>query len=50
MENIIEIKKLCVSYGSQKVLENISYGFKKNKITAVLGSSGCGDNAIMMIV
>ena len=33
MENIIEIKKLCVSYGSQKVLENISYGFKKNKIT-----------------
>ncbi len=47
MENIIEIKKLCVSYGSQKVLENISYGFKKNKITAVLGSSGCGKTTLL---
>ncbi len=47
MENIIEIKKLCVSYGSQKVLENISYGFKKNKVTAVLGSSGCGKTTLL---
>lgn len=47
MENIIEIKKLCVSYGSQKVLENISYGFKKNKITAVLGSSDCGKTTLL---
>jgi phosphate uptake ABC transporter len=47
MENIIEIKKLCVSYGNQKVLENISYGFKKNKITAVLGSSGCGKTTLL---
>jgi spermidine/putrescine ABC transporter, ATP-binding protein PotA len=50
MQNIIETDRLSVSYGSQKVLDNISYGFKKNKITAILGSSGCGDNAIMMIV
>ena len=50
MENIIEIKKLCVSYGSQKVLENISYGFKKNKITAVLGSSGCGKTTLLQAI
>ena len=47
MENAIETKGLCVSYGSKKVLENISYGFKKNKITAILGSSGCGKTTLL---
>lgn len=29
MQNIIETDALCVSYGNRKVLDNISYGFKK---------------------
>ena len=47
MQNIIETDRLSVSYGSQKVLDNISYGFKKNKITAILGSSGCGKTTLL---
>ena len=47
MQNIIETDRLSVSYGSQKVLGNISYGFKKNKITAILGSSGCGKTTLL---
>ena len=47
MQNIIETDALCVSYGNRKVLDNISYGFKKNKITAILGSSGCGKTTLL---
>ena len=47
MQNIIETDRLSVFYGSQKVLDNISYGFKKNKITAILGSSGCGKTTLL---
>ena len=47
MQNIIETDRLSVSYGSQKVLDTISYGFKKNKITAILGSSGCGKTTLL---
>lgn len=47
MQNIIETDALCVSYGNRKVLNNISYGFKKNKITAILGSSGCGKTTLL---
>lgn len=47
MQNIIETDALCVSYENRKVLHNISYGFKKNKITAILGSSGCGKTTLL---
>lgn len=47
MQNIIETDALYVSYGNRKVLDNISYGFKKNKITAILGSSGCGKTTLL---
>lgn len=47
MQNIIETDALCVSYGNRKVLDNISYGFKKNKITVILGSSGCGKTTLL---
>ena len=47
MQNIIETDALCVSYGNRKVFDNISYGFKKNKITAILGSSGCGKTTLL---
>lgn len=47
MQNIIETDALCVSYGNRKVLDNISYGFKKNKIMAILGSSGCGKTTLL---
>lgn len=47
MENAIEVKTFSVSYGSQKVLDNVSFSFKKNKITAILGNSGCGKTTFL---
>lgn len=47
MENAIEVKTFSVSYGSQKVLNNVSFSFKKNKITAILGNSGCGKTTFL---
>ena len=47
MENAIEVKTFSVSYGSPKVLDNVSFSFKKNKITAILGNSGCGKTTFL---
>ena len=47
MENAIEVKTFSVSYGSQKVLNNVSFSFKKNKITAILRNSGCGKTTFL---
>lgn len=47
MENILEIKNLCVSYNEKKVLKNINLNIKKNKITSIIGPSGCGKSTFL---
>lgn len=48
MKNIIlKTENLCVYYGKNQVLNNIEYSFKKNKITAVIGASGCGKSTFL---
>ena len=38
--NIINIHDLYFSYGDKNILNGISVGFKKNKITGILGPNG----------
>lgn len=47
LENILEIKNLCVSYNEKKVLKNINLNIKKNKITSIIGPSGCGKSTFL---
>ena len=51
---MLEIKNITKTYKTdnyiQKALDNISVSFRKNEFAAILGPSGSGDNAIMMIV
>ena len=59
-ENILEVKNLYKSYyfrknifskiKEQNVINNLSFELKEGEILGVVGSSGSGDNAIMMIV
>ena len=46
----IEFKNVSFSYGDENVLDNISFKVSKGERVALVGSSGSGDNAIMMIV
>lgn len=47
----IKVENVKFSYSKDRLaLDNINLIFEKNKKYAIVGESGCGDNAIMMIV
>ena len=41
-DNILEIKDFSMNYGKSRVLKNINLEIEKNRITAIIGPSGCG--------
>jgi len=43
----ISIQNLCVSYGNIKAVKNISFEFKKNEITTLIGSNGAGKTSTL---
>jgi len=51
---MLELKNITKIYnsgaGAQKALDNVSISFAGNEFVSILGASGSGDNAIMMIV
>lgn len=44
---ILEINNLSVHYGKKQILKDVNYSFEKNKITAILGASGCGKSTFL---
>lgn len=49
-QNIIEIKEICKSYGSNTILNNLSLNIKKNEFLTLLGPSGCGKTTTLKII
>ncbi len=47
MDNTIEIKGLKMKYGERTILHNINAVIPKNKITVILGGSGCGKTTLL---
>ena len=47
MEEIIKLKNLSVFYGEEEVVKEVNLSFKKNKVTALIGHSGCGKTTIL---
>ncbi|MEG0354028.1 MAG: ATP-binding cassette domain-containing protein [Cellulosilyticaceae bacterium] len=43
----LETKQLSLCYGKHQVLKNIDIAIEKNKITAIIGSSGCGKSTFL---
>lgn len=54
MENIIDpilqIKDVCISYGSTMAVKNVSGDVRNNTITAIMGPSGCGKSTLLRAV
>ena len=47
----IDLENVNFSYNKDiKVIDNVTFTAKQGEVTALVGESGCGDNAIMMIV
>ena len=44
---ILDIEDLCVHYGKKQILKDIKYSFENNKITAIIGASGCGKSTFL---
>lgn len=44
--NPIEIKGLCKSFGSTKVLENLDLVIRPHEVVALIGGSGCGKTTL----
>ncbi|MBN1927396.1 MAG: phosphate ABC transporter ATP-binding protein [Prolixibacteraceae bacterium] len=56
-ENILEIKDpvltlegLSVAYDTNVAVKNVSVGFKKNSVTAIMGPSGCGKSTLLRAI
>ena len=41
------VEGLSAGFGSNKVLDNITLGFKQNTVTAIIGPSGCGKSTFI---
>jgi ABC-2 type transport system ATP-binding protein len=50
MKTSVEIQKLSVTLGGDKVLQNVSVDLPEGKITGLLGPSGAGKTTLMRVV
>ena len=47
MSDIITVKDMCLWYGSQQALKNVTIDFPERSITALIGPSGCGKSTFL---
>lgn len=48
--HLVELRQISHSFGSQKVLDDISIGLQQNSITAILGKSGSGKSTLIQVI
>lgn len=49
-EPIVEVKNLSKSFGSKKVLDNVSFSVYKNEILLIIGFSGTGKTTLLKLI
>ena len=47
MNNLIDVKDLCLWYGNTQALKNINISIPEKSITALIGPSGCGKSTFL---
>ncbi len=50
MKNFLELKNISKNYGTDKVLDNISFQIESNEFFTILGSSGSGKSTIIRMI
>lgn len=49
-ENVIDFDQVSVSFGSQDVIENVSFSIKPNQTVCIVGESGCGKTVTLKLL
>jgi len=47
---MLDINNLSLSYGTQKVLKNLTISLQKGEIGCILGPSGCGKTTLLRAI
>lgn len=47
---MIEIEKLCKSYGEQIIYKDLNLSFKEQELTCIVGASGCGKTTLLRLI
>ncbi len=50
MDNIIETRSLCYSYGGENAVDNLSLDFERGKVTSLLGANGAGKSTLFLML
>ncbi len=50
MDNIIETRSLCYSYGEENAVDNLSLDFERGKVTSLLGANGAGKSTLFLML
>lgn len=50
MSKQLEVNSLSVSFGSQKVIDNVSFTLETGRIGCILGPSGCGKTTVLRTI
>jgi phosphate transport system ATP-binding protein len=43
----VDVRDFSFSYGSRKILKNLSFGIERKAVTAIIGPSGCGKSTFL---
>lgn len=47
---MIEVKNINKSYGSKKVVDNVSFKIEEGKITSFIGPNGAGKSTVLSMI
>jgi len=50
LKKMISLRKVCFSFQSDKIFENLDIDFKKNEITVICGKSGNGKSTLLNLI
>lgn len=48
--SLVEIKDLCLSYGSHAVLNGVSMSLEEHEVVCLIGPSGCGKSSLLRCI
>ena|SRR6185503_7450933 len=46
-KHVLDAEKLCLWYGANQTLHEVSLGIRQHQITAIIGPSGCGKSTLL---